>query len=214
MDLIESRKSVRKYSKKIITDEILKQILNAGRLAPSWMNSQPWHFIAVRDSEIKSFLCKLASNQPQVKNADVVIVCIADNNAWSKDIFGKVLKQKGISETAIDNIMTIPAYYPPLLGKDTTLLRSVEQVTYAISYMTLEAEKQGIGCCIIGAIGNEVTKILPELNQEAKKLLNLNDNHCIITMLTLGYEETPEPVNKLRKEFDEVISLNKLGNKF
>lgn len=214
MDLIETRKSVRQYSDKKIPDDILKQILNAGRLAPSWMNSQPWQFIAVRNQETKDLLSKLSNNQPHVKFADTVIICIADNNAWSKEIFGKVLKSKGLADAAIDNIMTIPAYYPPLLGKETTLLRSIEQVTYAISYMTLEAERLGIGCCVIGALGNEITKILPELSKETKEKLNLNENHCIISMLTLGYEKEKQPANKIRKEFDDVISFEKLGNHF
>ena len=42
LKLIESRKSVRKYSDKHISDEDLKKILEAGRLAPSWMNVQSW----------------------------------------------------------------------------------------------------------------------------------------------------------------------------
>lgn len=214
MDLIETRKSVRKYSDKKIADETLKQVLNAGRLAPSWMNSQPWQFIAVRNQETKDLLSKLSNNQPHVKSADTVIVCVADNNAWSKEVFGNVLRGKGLKEEAIENIMTIPAYYPPLLGKDVTLLRSVEQITYAIAYMTLEAERLGLGCCVIGALGNEVTKILPDVSKQAKETLGLNDNHCIISMLTLGYEQEKQPPNKMRKEFNEVISLEKLGNNF
>lgn len=214
MDLMETRKSVRKYSEKQISDETLKQILNAARLAPSWMNSQPWQFIAVKNQETKDLLSKLSNNQPHVRLADTVIVCVADNGAWSKEVFGKVLKDKGLADAAIDSIMTIPAYYPPLLGAETTLLRSVEQITYAIAYMTLEAERLGVGCCVIGAIGNEVTKILPELSKEAKEKLGLNDNHCIISMLTLGYEEEKQPADKQRKDFNEVISLEKLGNIF
>lgn len=212
MDLIEKRKSVRKYSDRKISDDDLKQILNAGRLAPSWMNVQPWQFIVVKNQETKNLLSKLANNQPHVKLADTVIVCVADNGAWSKEIFGKVLKSKGLADEAINNIMTIPAYYPPLLGDDITLLRSVEQTTYAVAYMTLEAERLGIGCCVIGAFGNELTKILPEISQEVKSKLGLNDKHCIISMLTLGYEQEPQPTNKLRKEFNDVISLEKLGN--
>ena len=214
MDIIETRKSVRKYSDKEISNDVLKQILEAGRLAPSWMNSQPWKFIVVKNQETKNLLSKLSSNQPHVRYADTVIVCVADNNAWSKEEFGKILKEKGIKDEAIDNIMTMQALYPPLLGKETTLLRSVEQVTYATAYMTLEAERLGVACCVIGALGNEVTKVLPEVYKEVKEKLGLDENQCIISMLTLGYEAEKQPTNKLRKSFDEVISLEKLGNNF
>lgn len=214
MDIIETRKSVRKYLDKEIPNDVLKQILEAGRLAPSWMNSQPWKFIVVKNQETKNLLSKLSSNQPHVRYANAVIVCVADNNAWSKEEFGKILKEKGIKDEAIDNIMTMQALYPPLLGKETTLLRSVEQVTYATAYMTLEAERLGVACCVIGALGNEVTKVLPEVYKEVKEKLGLDENQCIISMLTLGYEVEKQPTNKLRKSFDEVISLEKLGNKF
>lgn len=214
MDIIETRKSVRKYLDKEIPNDVLKQILEAGRLAPSWMNSQPWKFIVVKNQETKNLLSKLSSNQPHVRYANAVIVCVADNNAWSKEEFGKILKEKGIKDEAIDNIMTMQALYPPLLGKEITLLRSVEQVTYATAYMTLEAERLGVACCVIGALGNEVTKVLPEVYKEVKEKLGLDENQCIISMLTLGYEAEKQPTNKLRKSFDEVISLEKLGNKF
>lgn len=214
MDIIETRKSVRKYLDKEIPNDVLRQILEAGRLAPSWMNSQPWKFIVVKNQETKNLLSKLSSNQPHVRYANAVIVCVADNNAWSKEEFGKILKGKGIKDEAIDNIMTMQALYPPLLGKETTLLRSVEQVTYATAYMTLEAERLGVACCVIGALGNEVTKVLPEVYKEVKEKLGLDENQCIISMLTLGYEAEKQPTNKLRKSFDEVISLEKLGNKF
>lgn len=214
MDIIETRKSVRKYLDKEIPNDVLKQILEAGRLAPSWMNSQPWKFIVVKNQETKDLLSKLSNNQPHVRYADTVIAFVADNNAWSKEEFGKVLKAKGLKDEAIANIMTMPALYPPLLGKETTLLRSVEQVTYATAYMTLEAERLGVGCCVIGALGNEVTKILPDIYKEVKEKLGLDENQCLISMLTLGYEAEKQPANKLRKDFDEVVSLEKLGNKF
>jgi len=212
MDLIEKRRSVRKYKEQHISNNLIKQVLDAGRLAPSWMNVQPWHFIVVRKN--KELLSQLSNNQPHVRYADVVIVCVADTGAWKKERFSQVLKQKGMQDGGIETILQIPAYYPPLLGVQTTLLRTVEQVSYALGYMTLEAERLGLGACIIGAVGNEVTQILPELSQKVKKELNLNDEQCIISMLTLGYPDDEKPTVKLRKDFDEVVSEEKIGQKF
>ena len=128
--------------------------------------------------------------------------------------FSEVLKQKGLQDSGIETILQIPAYYPPLLGPQTTLLRTVEQATYAMAYMTLEAERLGLGACVIGAFGNEVTQILPELYEQTKKELNLNDEQCIISMLTLGYPDDNKETIKLRKDFDEVVSEEKIGQKF
>lgn len=84
LDLIKSRKSVRKYSEKHISDEDLRKILEAGRLAPSWMNVQSWKFILIKSEENKELLSKLSLGQAHVKNADALIVCVADVNAWEE----------------------------------------------------------------------------------------------------------------------------------
>ena len=138
MDLIETRKSVRQYSNKTIPDDILKQILNAGRLAPSWMNSQPWQFIVVKSQETKDLLCKLSNNQPHVKMADTVIVCVADNNAWSKEVFGKV----GIDMIAGPSEILILAdnsANPDFLAAD--LLSQAEHDKLASAILVTDSEK-------------------------------------------------------------------------
>ena len=166
LDLIKNRKSVREYTEQIISREDLTKILEAGYYAPSWMNVQPWKFIVVENQETKDLLCELSSNQPHVKNAAALIVCVADKNGWSKEEFGAVLAARGIGEQGREKIFNIPMFYPVLLGEDKVLMRTVEQVTYAVSYMMLEAKDLGIDSCIIGALQNSATVIKnPELVQ-------------------------------------------------
>ncbi len=50
--LINQRFSVRKYMEKAVEKEKLIQVLEAGRMAPSAVNYQPWHFIVVENDEI------------------------------------------------------------------------------------------------------------------------------------------------------------------
>jgi len=56
VDVILSRRSIRRYEKKKVRDEIVNMILEAGRQAPSAGNAQPWHFIILTDDEIKEKL--------------------------------------------------------------------------------------------------------------------------------------------------------------
>ncbi|QHS55329.1 nitroreductase family protein [Mucilaginibacter sp. 14171R-50] len=44
---IFDRRAVRQYRPQMIDDDLLEQILNAGRMAPSAMNGQPWKFYVV-----------------------------------------------------------------------------------------------------------------------------------------------------------------------
>lgn len=206
LDLIKNRKSVREYTEQKISKEDLTKILEAGYYAPSWMNSQPWKFIAVENQQTKDLLCELSGHQPHVKNAAALIVCVADKNAWSKEVFGEVLASRGIGEEGREKIFAIPMFYPPLLGEDKVLMRSVEQVTYAVSYMMLTAKELGIDSCIIGAIQNEATVIKnPELVQKVNETLNLSKEDVIITIITLGYAKEETPTVKQRKDFNKIV---------
>lgn len=49
---ITSRISVRKYSKREISDETLRTILEAGMSGPSCVNARDWSFVVVRDPEM------------------------------------------------------------------------------------------------------------------------------------------------------------------
>ena len=199
LDLIKTRKSVRTYSEKHIPDEDLRKILEAGRLAPSWMNVQSWKFILIKSQEHKDLLSELSIGQGHVKNADALIVVVADTGAWE--------------EAKISSIPN-PALNPAQQGENGLLIRTMEQVIYPISYMMLTAEALNIRSCIIGALGNEITGINQDLYAKVKKELNLNDKQILSTIITLGYEAETAQTNKIRKNFDEVVGLERIGNKF
>ncbi len=56
IDPINKRISIREYDSKEIPEEALRRILEAGRIAPSAMNYQPWKFVVVRDQQIRKAL--------------------------------------------------------------------------------------------------------------------------------------------------------------
>ena len=211
LEEIKKRKSVRSYSEEKISDETLNEILEAGRLAPSWVNVQPWKFIVIRDEKTKELLYKASGEQKQVLGANVIIACVADMEAWEKKNFGAVLEKSGKNQMVQDYILNSPTLNPSLLGNVEMLTRTIEQLTYAVAYMSIQAEKSGVGCCIIGALANEMTKGDENIIKELKERLNLNDKQILLTLLTLGYEKTPKETNKIRKEPAEVIFYEKLS---
>lgn len=214
MNAIKSRKSVRKYSDKAIADDLLLNILEAGRLAPSWCNSQPWKFIVVKSQETKNILAEASGGQQQVKNAQVVICCVADLSSWNNTNFGKVLAQKGLDEPSIKAFLSSKILNPTNLGEYEVILRSIEQLTYPVAYMTLEAQELGIGACVVGALANELTKKDEGLMQKVKQVLNLREDQILVDLLTLGYEESVTPAKKLRKKISDVIFYETLDSSF
>jgi len=77
-ETVEKRRSIRKFKTDSIPTEDLKRILEAGRLAPSGGNRQPWSFVVVRDSETKKTLASAANLQRFIADADTVLVALGD----------------------------------------------------------------------------------------------------------------------------------------
>lgn len=56
MEVIQGRRSVRRYRQDEVPDELLDQVLEAVRWAPSGGNIQPWEVVVVKDPEVKKKL--------------------------------------------------------------------------------------------------------------------------------------------------------------
>ncbi|WP_291236700.1 nitroreductase family protein [Frisingicoccus sp.] len=78
METIFNRRSVRKYTDKVISDEQLKQIIKAGMAAPSAKNSQEWVFIVIRDKEIYKAFLGVHPNAFSLNTATAAILVCAD----------------------------------------------------------------------------------------------------------------------------------------
>lgn len=70
---ILKRRSIRSYKPERIPDEGLRAILEAGRQAPSGGNRQPWHFVVVRDPELRKQVAAACSGQHWMADAAVII---------------------------------------------------------------------------------------------------------------------------------------------
>ncbi len=79
LDVIKTRKSIRRYKDTPVEQEKLDAVLEAARLAPSAMNKQDWKFIAVTDKD-KALLQEACGGQRQVAQAPVTLVVCANND--------------------------------------------------------------------------------------------------------------------------------------
>jgi nitroreductase len=81
-ELINTRYSVRKYTDQPVPDAAIMRILEAGRLAPSAANYQPWHFFVVRDPAVRKALFP-NERQAWVTEAPVILIaCSSPGKAW------------------------------------------------------------------------------------------------------------------------------------
>lgn len=78
IDIIQKRRSIRKFKDLPIEEETLLKIIDCGRLAPSDSNTQPWNFIIVQSEEMRAKVAHVSHKQDWMMAAPVFIVCVAD----------------------------------------------------------------------------------------------------------------------------------------
>ena len=73
IEKVLARRSVRKFTDAPVDKKVFNNILEAGRLAPSATNNQPWHFVVVRDNKGKE-ACDFQGFHKWVNGASFVLV--------------------------------------------------------------------------------------------------------------------------------------------
>jgi len=126
-DLIVSRQSDRKYSDNTVEKEKLDRIVEAGRMAPSACNAQPWKFIVVTDPQLvlqiaDAASAKLIGMNSFVAQAPVILAIVREKPNMSSKV-GATIK-----------------------NKDYSLI----DIGIATENICLQAKAEGIGSCIIG----------------------------------------------------------------
>lgn len=82
MKTIQNRRSIRKYKQRQITNEELDAIIEAGKMAPSARNQQPWYFVAIQKKEIIDEISTLLTeNNNAFFGALTVVICFGDQRA-------------------------------------------------------------------------------------------------------------------------------------
>ena len=135
LELIKSRQSDRKYNNQPVEKEKLERIIEAGQLAPSACNAQPWKFIVVDNPELLSKLAEAASAKllgmnSFVDQATAMIVVVREQANFSSRI-GATIK-----------------------NKDYSLI----DIGIASQSICLQAEAEGVGSCILGWFDEKLVK--------------------------------------------------------
>ena len=86
LDFICKRRSVRRFQRKPIPDEILEALMKAAMAAPSGNNAQPWEFVIVRDPKIKEELSRVHSWVYMAAEAPGAVVVLGNKSSeWWQD---------------------------------------------------------------------------------------------------------------------------------
>ena len=84
LDLANKRSSVRGYDPEPPDDPTLNKVLEAGRIAPSAANLQPWHFVVIRDRGQREALQEAYKKEWFWKAPVIIVVCVEPSKAWTR----------------------------------------------------------------------------------------------------------------------------------
>ena len=135
LDLILTRQSDRSYSSKPVEKEKIERIIEAGRMAPSACNAQPWKFIVVDEKDLLRDLSEAASAKllgmnSFVNQAPVQIVVVREKANMSSRV-GATIK-----------------------NRDYSLI----DIGIASENICLQAAAEGLGSCMIGWFDEKMVK--------------------------------------------------------
>jgi nitroreductase len=78
IEIIKSRRSVRKFNPEPVPGELIERVLEAGRWAPSGLNNQPWRFAVITDAGLRKEISTLTHYSKIVLGAKVLIAVFLD----------------------------------------------------------------------------------------------------------------------------------------
>lgn len=177
LEAIKTRRSVREYESRPVPKEVIETVIEAGNLAPSAMNSQPWRFVVVENAAVKKRLREVA-----LPNARKLLDPLKD-----VDPARHLAIMKRFAE------LEDPIYYtaPTILFVIGSGRYADHSCPLACENIMLAAHSLGLGTCWVG-LGSMVTE-----DKEVRKTLELADDERIFGPILLGYpKERPEPPPK------------------
>ena len=72
-EVVKNRKCVREYSDKEVRKDLIEKIVDAGRLAATARNEQPWEFIVTSDKKTLKKICDICPNGPFIKDVSHLV---------------------------------------------------------------------------------------------------------------------------------------------
>lgn len=164
---ILSRASVRKFSKKPITKEILTILLASAQSAPSKSNLQQYSILVIQDTSIKTEISNLIGNTKWALTAPVFLLFLADIRRNIKISSDRGYKHKN------NNV--------------DTFMNGVIDAALSMQSMVIASEAMGLGVCPISMIRNII--------EEVKSICNLPKGVFPIAGLAVGWPDEKAPVS-------------------
>ena len=166
MKTINTRRSIRRYAKREVSEELLNRLLTEAMRTQTMGNLQFYSVVVTRSDEQKQRLAPAHFNQPMVTQAPVVLTFCADTRrmtAWA------------------DNRQATPGYDNLLSYQNA----ATDALLFCQTFCNL-AEEEGLGCCFLGT-----TVYMPQMIIDTLQLPRLV---MPVATITLGWPDEQPPL--------------------
>ena len=192
--IYEERKSIRKYKAEEVPEDLLREILECGRLAPSAKNRQPWKFLVAR-GETKEKICSLMEEGIAKQKKSRMMPEKFKKGLASAENTLRIMREAPVLVLVMNTHSKDP-YKPVMFGKRVSEIHDSLSIGAAVENMCLRAQELGIGSLWIG---NTVFA-----HSEITGYLGTKDQ--LSCALALGWPDE-QPQGRPRKKFEEVVEF-------
>ena len=188
---------------KIISDEDINYILEAGVKSPSSFGMEAWKFLVITDKKLKAELKPLCWNQEQITSCSHLVIILAgiENLKIESGVPLKRFKRRKMPKEKLDFYLNLySSHLKQTLSSDENIYAwSAKQTYIAMANMMSASAMVGIDSCPIEGFEKK----------NVEKLLKLDTTkYQLSAILPLGYRINPQS-KQLRVPFDEVVQFIK-----
>lgn len=196
--VIENRRSIRKFKSDSISEKHIQELIEAARLAPSGTNLQPTRYIIIKSEEAREQL-KGCTPLPFVSQAPVTIVALIDKQSVMSQ--GNRMKELREAEAFVDTPLdkaneSSEDYSKRRATLDENAIKAylTLNAAIAIDHITLKATDLGLGTCWVMMFDKE----------KLHSMLNLEDRYEAVSLIPVGYPDQ-DPAQRPRLQLEEIF---------
>ncbi len=211
LDVLASRKSIRRYKSDPVPDEYIDRILEAARWAPTGENYQPWRFIVVRDPETRNKIGELA----KMGSGSRMTAWYGMGHMQERfmGIADPVKRAQVLRFMYSGEVSAFAKQSPVVIAVIGSLREGSVDVPYdlsaAVENILIEAHSLGLGACWVhGPVAS---------SRDAKKFKEIlgiptgMGEYKVIAYVSIGWPAEARKHPRPKKELEELVYWEKFG---
>ncbi len=208
LKVIQDRRSIREWTEEPISDQDLAMILEAGRLAPSGENAQPWRFIVVKDAEMRKKLGALAGGGSNRRfTAEFVTQQMQDRFANLQDEAKKKAAFEKLTSGQVSAFLANAPLNIVVCGKKDVWDMPLD-TSAAIENMLLMVAALGLGACWVIAPCIDIRD-----EERVKALLKIPEGFKAVSVISIGRPTRPHRPRP-RMAMNQLVFSEKWGESY